>query len=52
MGKAIPPKGKSMPPAKGKEIPAGKSSDKQAAARDNFKEMIAKKKETAAKKKK
>ena len=50
MAKAIPPKGKGMPPAKGKEVPAGKGSDKQAAARDKFKEMIAKKKEAAAKK--
>jgi hypothetical protein len=39
-GKAVPPKGK----------PSG--TDKQAAARDKFKEMIAKKKESAAKKKK
>jgi hypothetical protein len=39
-GKAVPPKGK-----------VG-GTDKQAAARDKFKEMIAKKKEAAAKKKK
>jgi hypothetical protein len=47
-GKAIPPKGKSKPvPPKGK----GGVSDAQASARDKFKEMIAKKKEAAAKKK-
>jgi hypothetical protein len=40
-------KGKPAPPVKGK---AG-VSDKQAEARDRFKEMIAKKKEAAAKKK-
>ena len=38
-GKPVPPKGK------------GGASDKQIAARDKFKEMIAKKKEAAAKKK-
>ena len=38
-GKAVPPKGK------------GDVSDAQASARDKFKEMIAKKKEAAAKKK-
>ena len=36
-GKAVPPKDKPVPP-KGK----GGASDKQAAARDKFKEMIAK----------
>ncbi len=52
--KAIPPK-KAVPPAKGKAGPPAKgkagASAKQAAARDKFKEMIAKKKETTAKKK-
>jgi hypothetical protein len=38
-GKAVPPKGKPVSP-KGK----GGATDKQAAARDKFKEMIAKKK--------
>jgi hypothetical protein len=46
-GKAVPPKGKPVPPPKGK----GGVSDAQASARDKFKEMIAKKKEAAAKKK-
>lgn len=50
MAKAISAKGKGTSPAKGKEVPAGKGSDKQAAARDKFKEMIAKKKKAAAKK--
>ena len=45
-GKAVPPKGKPVPP-KGK----GGVSDAQASARDKFKEMIATKKEAAAKKK-
>jgi hypothetical protein len=44
-GKAVPPKGNQFP--KGK----GGATDKQVAARDKFKEMIAKKKEAAAKKK-
>ena len=52
--KAIPPK-KAVRPAKGKAVPPAKGkagvSDKQTAARDKFKEMIAKKKEAAAKKK-
>jgi hypothetical protein len=52
--KAIPSK-KAVPPAKGKAAPPvkGKSgaSTKQTEARDKFKEMIAKKKEAAAKKK-
>jgi hypothetical protein len=45
--KPVPPK-KAAAPAKGK----GGMSTKQAEARDKFKEMIAKKKEAAAKKKK
>jgi hypothetical protein len=53
-GKAVPPKGKPVP-AKGKAAPPVKGkggvSDAQASARDKFKEMIAKKKEAAAKKK-
>ena len=54
--KAVPPaKGKAAPPAKGKPAPPvkGKSgaTDKQAEAREKFKEMIAKKKADAAKKK-
>jgi hypothetical protein len=52
--KAIPSK-KTVPPAKGKAAAPAKgkagASDKQTAARDKFKEMIAKKKEAAAKKK-
>jgi hypothetical protein len=52
--KAIPPK-KAVPPAKGKATPPvkgkGGASAKQTEARDKFKEMIAKKKEAAAKKK-
>jgi hypothetical protein len=52
--KAIPPK-KAVLPAKGKAAAPTKgkagASNKQAAARDKFKEMIAKKKEAAAKKK-
>lgn len=52
-GKAVPPKGKAVPP-KGKPVPPkgkGGVSDAQASARDKFKEMIANKKEAAAKKK-
>jgi hypothetical protein len=54
--KAVPPaKGKAVPPAKGKAAPPVKGKDgasaKQTEARDRFKEMIAKKKEAAAKKK-
>jgi hypothetical protein len=45
--KPVPPK-KAVPPAKGK----GGASTKQTEARDKFKEMIAKKKDAAAKKKK
>jgi hypothetical protein len=52
--KAIPPK-KAVSPAKGKAAPPvkgkGGATDKQSEARDRFKEMIAKKKEAAAKKK-
>jgi len=52
--KAIPPK-KAVPPAKGKAAPPVKGkggvSDKQAEAREKFKEMIAKKKGAADKKK-
>jgi len=44
--KAVPPKGKAVPP-KGK----GGVTYKQAAARDKFKEMIAKKKAAPTKKK-
>ena len=62
-GKAVPPKGKGglgetkrsarAVPSKGKPAATtkGGTSDKQMAARDKFKEMIAKKKEAAAKKK-
>jgi hypothetical protein len=46
-GKPVPPKGKSAASVKGKDG----ASNKQAAARDKFKEMIAKKKEAAAAKK-
>ena len=54
--KAVPPaKGKAAPPVKGKPAPPVKGKDgasaKQTEARDRFKEMIAKKKEAAAKKK-
>jgi len=53
--KVAPPK-KAAPATKGKAVPPVKGkagvSDKQAAARDRFKEMITKKKEAAAKKKK
>jgi len=54
--KAVPPaKNKAVPPAKGKAAPPVKGKDgasaKQTEARDRFKEMIAKKKEAAAKKK-
>jgi hypothetical protein len=46
---------KKPPVAKGKAVPfpqgKGGASDKQVAARNKFKEMIAKKKEAAAKKK-
>ena len=46
-------KGKVVKPTSNPASPKGKggASDKQTAARDKFKEMIAKKKEAAAKKK-
>ena len=50
--KAPAPKGKAVPPAKPGEKGKAGASKCQMEARDRFKEMIAKKKEAAAKKKK
>ena len=53
-GKPVPPKSGGRGPVTTMPVPPkgkGGASDKQLAARDKFKEMIAKKKEAAAKKK-